>query len=164
MSNSFAALWTTACWASLSMEFSRQEYWSGLPCPPAWELPNTGIEPSSLISSALAGVSLPLVPPGILLLRCLTLKNWPLLPNLNRWFNWFCRNTKSNPQFPSLPMTGPDTDPPNFHFLSHKKLVKLLLHWSIETKIFLLFSNSNFWPPTSPAWVSIQLSLKAPPG
>ena len=30
----FVALWTVACWAPLSMGFSRQEYWSGLPCPP----------------------------------------------------------------------------------------------------------------------------------
>ena len=34
MSNFFATLWTIACWAPLSMGFSRQEYCSGLPCPP----------------------------------------------------------------------------------------------------------------------------------
>ena len=37
------------------MEFSRQEYWSGLPCPPPWDLPDPGIEPVSLMSPALAG-------------------------------------------------------------------------------------------------------------
>ena len=36
-----------ACQASLSMGFSRQEYWSGLPCPPPGDLPNAGIEPGS---------------------------------------------------------------------------------------------------------------------
>ena len=41
-------LWTVACQASLSMGFSRQEYWSGLPCPPPGDLPNSGIEPVSL--------------------------------------------------------------------------------------------------------------------
>ena len=41
--------------APLSMGFSRQEYWSGLPCPPPWDLPNSGIEPLSLMSPALAG-------------------------------------------------------------------------------------------------------------
>ena len=41
--------------APLSVEFSRQEYWSQLPCPPAVALPNPGIEPASLMSSALAG-------------------------------------------------------------------------------------------------------------
>ena len=37
------------------MEFSRQEYWSGLPCPPPEDLPNPGIGPTSLMSAALAG-------------------------------------------------------------------------------------------------------------
>ena len=41
--------------APLSMGFSRQEYWSGLPCPPPWDLPNSGIELMSLMSPALAG-------------------------------------------------------------------------------------------------------------
>ena len=41
--------------APLSIGFSRQEYWSGLPFPPAENLPNPGIEPSSLTSPALAG-------------------------------------------------------------------------------------------------------------
>jgi len=43
------------CQAPLSMEFSRQEYWSGLPLPSPGDLPNPGIEPVSLISHALAG-------------------------------------------------------------------------------------------------------------
>ena len=37
------------------MGFSRQEYWNGLPCPPLGDLPDPGIEPSSLLSPALAG-------------------------------------------------------------------------------------------------------------
>ena len=41
--------------APLSMGFSRQEYWSGLPCPLAGDLPDTGVEPTSLTSPALAG-------------------------------------------------------------------------------------------------------------
>ena len=51
----FAAPWTVAHQALLSMGFSRQEYWSGLLCPPPGDLPNPGIEPTSLISPALAG-------------------------------------------------------------------------------------------------------------
>ena len=47
--------WTAACQAPLSMEFSRQEYWSGLPCPLSGDLPNPGIEPMPLVSPALAG-------------------------------------------------------------------------------------------------------------
>ena len=49
-------LWTVACQAPLSMGFSRQEYWSGLPCPPSGDLPDPGTEPASLnVSPALAG-------------------------------------------------------------------------------------------------------------
>ena len=51
----FTTLWTIACQAPLSMEFSRQEYWSGLPCPSPRDLPNPGIEPMSLVPPALAG-------------------------------------------------------------------------------------------------------------
>ena len=49
-----ATLWT-AHQAPLSMEFSRQEYWSGLPCPPPGDLPNPGIEPRSLALQADSG-------------------------------------------------------------------------------------------------------------
>ena len=45
----------TACQAPLSMGFSRQEYQSGLLCPPSRDLPNPGMEPTSLMSPALAG-------------------------------------------------------------------------------------------------------------
>ena len=54
----FATPWTVACQASLSMGFSRQEYWNGLPFPSPGDLPNPGIEPTSpesLASPALAG-------------------------------------------------------------------------------------------------------------
>ena len=51
----FATPWTVAPQPLLSMEFSRQEYWSGLPFPPPGALPNPGIEPASLMSPSLAG-------------------------------------------------------------------------------------------------------------
>ena len=50
----FATPWTIACQALLSMGFSRQEYWSGLPFPSPADLPNPGVKPASHISSALA--------------------------------------------------------------------------------------------------------------
>ena len=50
-------LWTVAQQAPLSMGFSRQEYWSGLSCPPPGALPDLGIELASLASPALAGGS-----------------------------------------------------------------------------------------------------------
>ena len=51
----FASPRTIAHQAPLSMGFSRQEYWSGLPCPPPGDLPNPGIQTTSLVSPALAG-------------------------------------------------------------------------------------------------------------
>ena len=41
-----ATPWTVVCQAPLSMGFSRQEYWSGLPFPFAGDLPDPGIEPA----------------------------------------------------------------------------------------------------------------------
>ena len=50
--------WTVARQAPLSMGFSRQEYWSGLPCPPPRDLPDPGIEPASpALAGATRGVS-----------------------------------------------------------------------------------------------------------
>ena len=51
----FGTLWTVTHQAPLSMGFSRKEYWSGLPCTPPGDLPDAGIEPTSLMSPALAG-------------------------------------------------------------------------------------------------------------
>ena len=48
----FVTLWTVAHQAPLSIGFSRQEYWSGLPFPSPEELPNPGTEPWSLASWA----------------------------------------------------------------------------------------------------------------
>ena len=57
----FVTPWTVAHQASLSMEFSRQESWSGLPCPPPGDLPNPGIKSRS---PALQMDSLLIEPPG----------------------------------------------------------------------------------------------------
>ena len=51
----FAIPWTVVHQAHLSMEFSSQEYWRGLPSPPPGDLPNPGIKPVSLASPPLAG-------------------------------------------------------------------------------------------------------------
>ena len=59
----FATPWTVARQAPLSMEFSRQEYWSGLPIASLKDLPHPGIEPESLASPALAGRFFTTAPP-----------------------------------------------------------------------------------------------------
>ena len=66
----FATLWTIACQFLLSMGFSRQEYWSQLPCTPPRDLPNPGIEPTFSFISCIGKwvffifYFLPLVRPG----------------------------------------------------------------------------------------------------
>ena len=60
----FATLCTVAGQAPLSMGFSRQEYWSELPCLSPGDFPNPGIKHASLMSPALQVCSLPLAPPG----------------------------------------------------------------------------------------------------
>ena len=59
----FADPWTAACQASLPMEFSSQEYWSGLSFPTPGYLPNPETESESLESPALTTDSVLLVPP-----------------------------------------------------------------------------------------------------
>ena len=59
----FATPWTVAHQALLSMEFSGQEYWSGLPFPSPGDLPDLGIECASLRSPALTGRFFTSVPP-----------------------------------------------------------------------------------------------------
>ena len=54
----FVTAWT------LSMGFSRQEYWSGLPFPPPGDLPDPGIKPTSLEAPSLAGEFFTTEPPG----------------------------------------------------------------------------------------------------
>ena len=81
---------TVACQAPLSMGFSRQEYWSGLPFPSPGDLPNPGIEPaseySSPVSPALAGRFFTTTPLGKFLHDILS---QPLFPSpnvfLSRW-------------------------------------------------------------------------------
>ena len=60
----FVTPWIVTCRAPLSTEFSRQEYWGGLPFPPWEDLPNPGIEPAFLGSPALAGRFFTTVPAG----------------------------------------------------------------------------------------------------
>ena len=59
------APWTIAHQAPLSIGFSGQEHWSGLPLPAPEDLPDPGIEPASPVSSALQANSLPTEPSKI---------------------------------------------------------------------------------------------------
>ena len=92
----FAAPWTVAHQVPLSMEFSRPECWSGLPFPPPGDLPDPGIEPTSLETPPLAADSLPLVPPGK------SLKIWYRKPKAQSVFSsvQFSRSVLSDSLWP----------------------------------------------------------------
>ena len=60
----FVTPWTVARQAPLSMRFSRQEYWRGLPCPPPGDLPDPGIKSVFLTFPALVGGFFSTEPPG----------------------------------------------------------------------------------------------------
>ena len=66
LSDSLRPPWTVAHQTPLSMEFSRQEYWSGLPFPSLGDLPDPGIEPGSPVLQA---DSLQFEPPGSRVLK-----------------------------------------------------------------------------------------------
>ena len=69
---------TVSCLAPLSMGFSRQEYWNGLPCPPPGDLPDPGMEATGFpVVPALQVDSLPLSHQGSPVNRCI-LKDSPM--------------------------------------------------------------------------------------
>ena len=75
----FVTPWTVAYQASLSMGFSRQEYWSGLPFPSPGDLPDPGIEPGSPTLEADALTS---EPPGKPQLKAIINYNYCVLDNM----------------------------------------------------------------------------------
>ena len=85
--------WTVAHQAPLSMEFSRQEYWSGLPFLTPWELPDPEIKPTSLASPALSGGFFTTEPQGSLSL-VITHRIWDTIHLLlgtvflGQWQDW----------------------------------------------------------------------------
>ena len=127
----FTTPWTVAHQSPLSMGFSRQEYWSGLPFPPPGDLPNPGIELVFLMSPALAGgFFLPLVPPGIRLVRvalrsiCVTLQAtvpaWGFPGGTGKESTCQCRRLGFNPRVGKIPwrrkqQPGPVSLPGKYH-------------------------------------------------
>ena len=85
-----ATPWTVAYQAPLSVGFSRQEYWSGVPFPPPGDLPKPGIEPTSVISCIGRQVLLLLAPP---------------VGNPYLWISLFCFLPVASPALP-LPMVA----------------------------------------------------------
>ena len=91
----FVTLWTAACQAPLSTGFSRQEYWSGLPCCPPGDLPHAGIEPGSPASSVLAGGFFTTSTTWEVLFQY----TWPIISQIFAWTQLTC-GFRPNFQFP----------------------------------------------------------------
>ena len=120
----FVTPWTVACQAPLSIGFTRQEYWNGLPFPPPGDLPHPGIEPKPLCLLYWQVSSLLLKPPGKPFLKVkrrksVTASNFP--PSI-------CHE-----------VMGPDTMILVFFMLSFKPAFSL----SSFTLIKRLFSSSS---------------------
>ena len=101
----FGTPWAVAHHAPLSMGFSRQEYWSGVPCSSPGDLPDPGIKPMTLASPTLAGEFLRLVPP--------LLDHTYIITLINNYLKWIkCTNQKTqtgcvdeNKYMNALPLT-----------------------------------------------------------
>ena len=120
------------------MGFSRQEYWSGLPCPPPQDLPNPGIKPVSPASPALQAGSLPPGPPGK-----------PYI-NMNQSQAYMCplhpEPPPTPPSCPRAPALGALLHASNLHGSSilHVVIVFLELVGHVFKKLKNVASNSMF--------------------
>ena len=150
----FGTLWTVARQGLLSMGFSRQEYWSGLPCPPPGVLPNLGNEPTSLVSPALQEDSLPTEPPGkpVSLVgrafgRCLSHEGEALLHGIDALWKWLqdCPGgSVVKNLFASLGETGSVSGPAGSHMLrSNYAHVPQLLSCALEPVLCNKKSHCN---------------------
>ena len=129
--------WTAARRAPLSVGFSRQEYWNGLPCPPPGDLPNPRIKPVSLLSNLhwQAG-ALPLAPPEKPTGKLMVERNiWELFSPSNarnyRSKNWSFRGGPST----SSSQRSPDKQT---HYLPqrHNKALQIRrCHWNCSNML-----------------------------
>ena len=126
----FETLWTVTLQAPLSMGFSRQGYWSGLPCPPPGDLADPGTEPWSLMSPLWQAGSLPPGSPmqGFVCVWCLVVSSslrphppgssilWILQAKLLEWVAMAFFRDLPNPgidlRFPTLQADSLPSEPP----------------------------------------------------
>ena len=125
------------------MGFSRQESWSGLPCPPPGDLPNPGIEPTSLTSPALAG--------GFFTLSA----TWEGGVNWSYVGSWrlVCSDEFPGLPFPPAPRVEVETDS--------------FPHWSFQGRLVLPHPCSGFQckrPPACPRDSSSTAEALVPRG
>ena len=128
--------------------FSRQEYWSGLPCPPSGYLPNPGIEPRS---PALQVDSLPTEPPGkpsiykYLQIKCLRQYLWKHFWTLEQYGN--------PPPYLQADTLQPEQEPINQQWEKRQKRTQLCLSrpWDLNPLITWLWGH--WWSPNCIIWL-----------
>ena len=91
-----------------SIEFSRPEYWSGLPCPPPGDLPNPGIEPRSPVLQMDSLPAEPSVKPKCTAMGSLSLLQWIFLIQELNWGLLHCRWILYQLSYEGSPFSGKD--------------------------------------------------------
>ena len=141
VSNSFATPSTVAWQASLSMGFSRQEYWNGLPSPSPGDLPDPGTEPTSPVSPALAS--------GFFT----TGATWEVLGRVFFWFMLCHRLLKfleqSTPRFPfTLDLASYTVCPGNLGTFVYSTCLGSII-FCLHNDSRTLHYSENLWFPCS---------------
>ena len=160
----FTTLWTVAHQAPLSIGFSRQEYWSGLPCPSPGDLPNQGLNWVFYISCIGRWVLLPLAPPGKLInsvaQSCPTLCNpidystpgFPVLHQLlelaQTHVHWVGDAIQQ-----SHPLSYPS--PPAFNLSQHQGL----FHWVSGGQSIGISASASVFPINIQDWFLLRLTV-----
>ena len=125
----FVTLWTVPCQAPLFMEFSRQEYSSGLSFPSPGDITNPGMEPGS---STLQADSLPSEPPGkpkkCKMYHQLIEKYWLISKNTR----WVLKRLKTMSKICSWIQLTPSTVEINTYYCEFAKYSKMLQNVSLE--------------------------------
>ena len=144
----FVTLWTVAHQAPLSMGFFRQEYWSGLPCPPPGDLHDPGIEPKSLSSLALEGglfISSTTCCCCSIAKSCPTLCRMPGFSVLHYVLEFAKTHVcwVSDAIQPSLPLFSPS--PPAFNLSQHQGLFQWVSSWHQAANVLELQLQHQFF-------------------
>ena len=132
---------TVSCQVPLSMGFSRQEYWSGLPFPPPGDLPQPGIEQASPVSPALAGGILTTEPP--LLDRKSLCLNDPEGQGLEPSGGWWNERSMASPDH--LPRGIPKRDFISWVRADTKLFLGTSVSFSFQARRMLLVPQTPFY-------------------